>query len=1150
MDKSEYEFKLGVSYLNGDDVEKNEYKAFIQFVKAAGMGNSQGMFNVAQCYYKGIGVEKNEKNAFEYYQRSSEMDYSDGIYMVGYCYFNGIGVEKDEHKAFEYYKKSAVMENANGTNNVGKMGHASGTKNVGDCYYYGIGVQKDEHKAFIYCQKSAEMGEATEKDEHKAFIYYKKSAEMGYVKGTVNIGTCYRNGIGVEKNEHKAFIYYQKSAEMGDSDGTYAVGTCYEYGIGVEKNEHKAFVYFQKSAEMGDTYGMFKVGNCYRNGIGVTRDIEKAESWEKRANLLKPTIDEHIHKNLEIDNKFKKVLIDYQIPWIPYNELKDIVEIGKGGFATVYLARWLNKSQSMVQVVALKTLHDSNYEEFIKELKAYCEIGHENPTFLKCLEYAQMGSLRKNLYAVSQMKLEKKLTILCCIAFDLHIIHSKKIIHRDLHSGNILLNSLHSAYIIDLGLSTLTNIGPDKNQVYGVIQYIAPEVLLDGGKAYSMASDVYSFGIIACEIVSGLLAYQGIPCDIRLQHEICEGKRPIIPTYVPKLIAELINKCLSSQPKERPTSKNIYETINICIKCLSSQPEEKPTSKEIYEIINIWSNKILNTEPTEFIVQVERADEMTFNNLESKLSKSEEIYVSERHTPLNVINFNKSNCIGKGTEKDEKKAFEYCKKAADMNDEDGIINTGYFYENGVGVEKDERKAFIYNQKSAEMGHVKGTINIGTCYRNGIGVEKNEHKAFIYYQKSAEMGDARGTYNVGNCYRHGIGVEKDEHKAFLYFKKSAEMGHDVSMSTVGYFYRNGIGIQMDMEKANYWLLEERKKFHELFKTGYKHINIDKNIKPILDNERYQLSWIPYHYFKVIENIGKDGFATTYLAKWIREYQQNNNIDVIASEFFIVLKEIHGDNYLTELKNYCEIGIENPSFMKCYGISRNNIGNYILVIKHAVKGSLSQNLSKIKELNWKDKLDLLLSIAYDLKAIHSQEIVHRDLHSGNILQDSLSSAYISDLGLSIQYMKQNDGHVYGILPFIAPEVLNKKSYIPESDIYSFGIVMWKILHGMLVTIFYSLENQNKIEEQIREIVINNLRPPVNKIDSNRYIDLMKKCWHQDPKVRPMAKELCEIFKEWSDNNEVLNELENSNQKLECIERSYERSNSISTFSKLID
>ncbi|CAG8772400.1 8390_t:CDS:2, partial [Gigaspora rosea] len=130
-----------------------------------------------------------------------------------------------------------------------------------------------------------------------------------------------------------------------------------------------------------------------------------------------------------------------------------------------------------------------------------------------------------------------------------------------------------------------------------------------------------------------------------LQHEICEGKRPIIPTYVPKLIAELINKCLSSQPKERPTSKNIYETINICIKCLSSQPEEKPTSKEIYEIINIWSNKILNTEPTEFIVQVERADEMTFNNLESKLSKSEEIYVSERHTPLNVINFNKSNCI-------------------------------------------------------------------------------------------------------------------------------------------------------------------------------------------------------------------------------------------------------------------------------------------------------------------------------------------------------------------------------------------------------------------------------------------------------------------------------------------------------------------------
>ncbi|CAG8852798.1 23765_t:CDS:1, partial [Gigaspora margarita] len=124
---------------------------------------------------------------------------------------------------------------------------------------------------------------------------------------------------------------------------------------------------------------------------------------------------------------------------------------------------------------------------------------------------------------------------------------------------------------------------------------------------------------------SGLLAFQNIPCDINLLYEIYEGKRTAIPTYVPKLIAKLISKCLSSHPEERPTSKNIYETINICSKCLSSQPEERPTSKEIYEITNIWSNEILNIEPTEFIVQVEKANEIIVNDLESKLPKSKEI---------------------------------------------------------------------------------------------------------------------------------------------------------------------------------------------------------------------------------------------------------------------------------------------------------------------------------------------------------------------------------------------------------------------------------------------------------------------------------------------------------------------------------------------
>ncbi|RIB29776.1 kinase-like domain-containing protein [Gigaspora rosea] len=167
-----------------------------------------------------------------------------------------------------------------------------------------------------------------------------------------------------------------------------------------------------------------------------------------------------------------------------------------------------------------------------------------------------------------------------------------------------------------------------------------------------------------------------------------------------------------------------------------------------------------------------------------------------------------------------------------------------------------------------------------------------------------------------------------------------------------------------------------------------------------------------------------------------------------------------------------------------------------------------------MNWKDKLNLLLCIINDLVAIHSQGIIHKDLHSGNILLDNLHSAYIADLGLSIQYLKQDDGKVYGILPFVAPEVLEKKPYTTASDIYSFGIIMWEVLYGESSTCYF--------EQDQAFLIVCGMRPKVNEADSNCYIELMKKCWHQGTKIRPTAVELCETFKSWRDDEQIISNL----------------------------
>ena len=103
-----------------------------------------------------------------------------------------------------------------------------------------------------------------------------------------------------------------------------------------------------------------------------------------------------------------------------------------------------------------------------------------------------------------------------------------------------------------------------------------------------------------------------------------------------------------------------------------------------------------------------------------------------------------------------------------------------------------------------------------------------------------------------------------------------------------------------------------------------------------------------------------------------------------------------------------------------------------------GCLHSYLAReFKNLKWKNKIGILLDIIHGLKEIHEQSIIHHDLHSGNILRDRYFGSYIADLGLSIsvgQSSTPNKNNIYGVLPYIAPEVLNGKPYIMASDIYS--------------------------------------------------------------------------------------------------------------------
>ncbi|RGB40652.1 kinase-like domain-containing protein [Rhizophagus diaphanus] len=140
------------------------------------------------------------------------------------------------------------------------------------------------------------------------------------------------------------------------------------------------------------------------------------------------------------------------------------------------------------------------------------------------MEHMKLGDLRSNL-AMKKYNPCDKYSNLWDITKSISALHKCNLFHGDFHSGNLLLQNQTWAFISDLGLSQPADKPIKSDEVYGVLPYIAPEVLR--GKPYTKAADIYSFGIM-WEMNSGIPAFNDVPHDLNLALNICQGLRPRI----------------------------------------------------------------------------------------------------------------------------------------------------------------------------------------------------------------------------------------------------------------------------------------------------------------------------------------------------------------------------------------------------------------------------------------------------------------------------------------------------------------------------------------------------------------------------------------------------------------------------------------------
>ena len=176
-----------------------------------------------------------------------------------------------------------------------------------------------------------------------------------------------------------------------------------------------------------------------------------------------------------------------------------------------------------------------------------------------------------------------------------------------------------------------------------------------------------------------------------------------------------------------------------------------------------------------------------------------------------------------------------------------------------------------------------------------------------------------------------------------------------------------------------------------------------------------------------------------------------------------------------------------------------------------GSLCAYLNNIT--TWDKKLKALRNISQGLIDLHDSNLTHGDFHPGNLLFKSENSLLITDLGLC-RPVNENlqSNNIYGVMPYVAPEVLKGKSYTKEADVYSFGMVMY------FVATRKQPFNNCAHDQDLALRICNGDRPEIGDSEAPKcYIDLMKKCWDSDSNNRPKIAEVVNLIKSFTINEE---------------------------------
>ncbi|KAL8223008.1 hypothetical protein R6Q57_020407 [Mikania cordata] len=313
-------------------------------------------------------------------------------------------------------------------------------------------------------------------------------------------------------------------------------------------------------------------------------NVQELDTVDAPADLeLGSDSDTQINTKIE-PTKAEEEAIARGLQTIKNDDLEEVRELGSGTYGAVYHGKWKGSDVAIKRIKAScfagrPTERERLIVDFWKEALILSSLHHPNVvsfygivrdgpdgSLATVTEFMVNGSLKQFLLKKDRtIDRRKRLIIAMDASFGMEYLHGKNIVHFDLKCENLLVNMRDPhrpiCKIGDLGLSKVKQHTLVSGGVRGTLPWMAPELLSGKNHMVSEKIDVYSFGIVMWELLTGDEPYGDMHCASIIGGIVNNLLRPTIPTWCDPEWKALMESCWSADPSERPSFSEISRKL-------------------------------------------------------------------------------------------------------------------------------------------------------------------------------------------------------------------------------------------------------------------------------------------------------------------------------------------------------------------------------------------------------------------------------------------------------------------------------------------------------------------------------------------------------------------------------------------------------------